>query len=74
MCNQYKKMFLVSHEGDRGILFADTLKQARQLKRFLRVRGTITEIFISDGFELARVLGGYRDIAKTNTLINELRG
>lgn len=73
MSNMYKKMFLVTYEKDRGILFANTLRQAQALKRFLHMRGTLTEIDSSYGLELVRVLGGYNLIRETNELLTALR-
>ncbi len=66
-------MFLVTFEKDSGILFANTLAQARQLKRFVRARGTLAEVSSGKGLEMVRVLGGYNDIAEANRLIAELR-
>lgn len=68
----YKKAFLISYQKDQGILFADTLAQAHELKRFLRCRGEITEIQSAHGTEFIRVVGYYKMIAEAHNLVKRL--
>jgi hypothetical protein len=66
-------MWLITYEKATGIILAPTRKKAETLKRFLRLRGTLTELQSSHGHELTLVHGWYEQIAETERLLRTLR-
>lgn len=66
-------MWLITYEKHTGIILAPTLAKAQELKRFLRLRGTLTELHSSHGHEMTLVYGWYEQIAETNKLLKALR-